>query len=151
MEDVLGVPPHTALALAAAITGPVACALSLWFAIRVEHRDTWRYPMLISVTLATAAILGAFVSGQRLVDSDTALGVDPMVSAHQEYAARLVLPTVGWWVVATLTGWLNPRTGALRLALPLLLTGFSVVVLVLVILSGDSDARSLLDTVTDRL
>jgi hypothetical protein len=148
--EILGLPPHTVLALAAAVLGPVACALSLWFAIRVEHRDTWRYPMLISATLATAAILGAFGTGQRLLESDSDLATDPMVVAHQEYAARLVLPTVGWWVVASLTGWLNPRTGALKLALPLLLTGFSVVVLVLVILSGDADARSLWDSVTER-
>jgi hypothetical protein len=150
MEDVLGVPPHTALALAAAITGPVACALSLWFAIRVEHRDTWRYPMLISATLATASILGAFVTGQRLLEAEPDLAAQSMVAAHQDYAARLVLPTVGWWVVAALAGWLNPKTGALKLALPLLLTGFSAVVLVLVILSGDADARSLWTSVTNR-
>ncbi len=148
--EILGLPPHTVLALAAAITGPVACALSLWFAIRVEHRDTWRYPMLISATLATAAILGAFVTGQRLIEDEPDLAVDPMVAAHQDYAARLVLPTVGWWVVAALSGWLNPKTGALKLALPLLLTGFSAVVLVLVILSGDADARSLWTSVTNR-
>ena len=148
--EILGLPPHTVLALAAAVTGPVACALSLWFAVRVDHRDTWRYPMLISATLATASILGAFVTGQRLLEAEPGLAVDPMVAAHQDYAARLVLPTVGWWVVAALAGWLNPKTGALKLALPLLLTGFSAVVLVLVILSGDADARSLWTSVSNR-
>ncbi len=147
--DLEGLSPHTVLALTAAVTGPVACALSLWFAIRVEHRDSWRYPMLISATIATAAILGAFVTGQRLLDAQPDLAADPMVGSHQEYAARLVLPTVGWWVVAALAGWLNPKTGALRFALPFLLTGFSAVVLVLVVLSGDADARSLWATVSN--
>lgn len=141
--ELLGLPPHTVLALAAAVTGPVACALSLWFTIRVDHRDTWRYPMMIAATIATASILGAYVSGERMLEADPNLAADPMVGAHQEYAARLVLPTVGYWVVAALTGWINPRTGVLKIMLPLILTGFSVVVLVLVILSGDSDARSL--------
>ena len=147
--EIFGLPPHTVLALAAAITGPVGCALCLWFAIRVDHRDTWRYPMMIAATLATASILGAFFTGQRMVESDPSLATDPTVLAHQEYAARLVLPTVGWWVVAALAGALNPRTGALKIALPLLLTGFSAVVLVLVILSGDADARSLWDSITN--
>lgn len=148
--EILGLPPHTVLALAAAVTGPVACALSLWFAIRVDHRDTWRFPMMIAVTLATVSILGAFVTGDRLLEADPALAGDPMVVAHQQYAARLVLPTVGFWVMASLTGWLNPRSGVLKLMLPLILSGFAVVVLVLVVLSGDADARSLWDSVLDQ-
>ncbi len=148
--EILGLPPHTVLALAAAVTGPVACALSLWFAIRVDHRDTWRFPMMIAVTLATVSILGAFVTGDRLIDADPALAEDPMVVAHQQYAARLVLPTVGFWVMASLTGWLNPRSGVLKLMLPLILAGFAVVVLVLVVLSGDADARSLWDSLLDQ-
>lgn len=148
--EILGLPVHTVLALAAAVTGPVSCAVTLWFCIRVDNRDAWRYPMLISVTLATVAILGAFVTGDRMLEADPALAQDPTVTAHQQYAARLVLPTVGYWVVASLTGWLNPRTGALRLMLPLILSGFALVVLVLVLLSGDADARSLWDSMTDR-
>jgi hypothetical protein len=148
--EILGLPPHTVLALAAAVTGPVACALSLWFAIRVDHRDTWRFPMMIAVTLATGSILGAFVSGDRLLEADPAMAKDPMVVAHQQYAARLVLPTIGFWVMASLTGWLNPRGRVLKVMLPLILSGFAVVVLVLVMLSGDADARSLWDSVLDQ-
>lgn len=148
--EILGLPLHTVLALAAAVTGPVSCAVTLWFCVRVERRDTWRYPMLIAVTLATVSILGAFVTGDRMLEADPVLAQDPTVTAHQQYAARLVLPTVGYWVVASLTGWLNPRTGALRLMLPLILSGFALVVLVLVLLSGDADARSLWDSMTDR-
>ena len=107
--------------------------------------------MMITATLATAAILGAFVSGDRMLIDNPNLAADPQVVAHQEYAARLVLPTIGFLVMAILTGWLNPRTGALRLALPLLLTGFAVVVLVLVVLSGDADARSIWDSMRDQV
>lgn len=148
--EIFGLPVHTVLALAAAVTGPVSCAVTLWFCLRVDHRDTWRYPMMITVTLATVSILGAFVTGDRMLDSDPQLAADPTVAAHQQYAARLVLPTVGYWVLGSLTGWLNPRTGALKLMLPLILAGFALVVLVLVLLSGDADARSLWDSMTDR-
>lgn len=143
--EILGLPLHSALAIAAAVLAPVGCLVSLWYAFRPDHRDTWRYPMMIGATMATAAILGAYVSGDRMLADNPRLAVDPMVGAHQEYADRLVLPTVGFFVIAILTGWLNPRTGALRLALPMLLAGFAAVVLVLVVLSGSADARSLWD------
>ena len=148
--EILGLPLHSAFAIAAAVFAPVGCLVSLWYAFRPERRDAWRYPMMISATLATAAILGAYVSGERMLTSNPLLSADPMVSAHQAYAGRLVLPTVGFFVIATLTGWLNPRTGALRLALPVLLTGFASVVLVLVVLSGDADARSLWADIHER-
>ncbi len=148
--EILGLPLHEALAIAAAVCAPVGCLVSLWFAFRPESRDAWRYPMMITATLATATILAAFVSGDRMLTNNPQLSGDPQVGAHQEYAARLVLPTIGYFVLAALTGWLNPRTGALRLALPMLLTGFSVVVLVLVVLSGDASARSLWDDVSAR-
>lgn len=145
--EILGVPLHTALALSAAVLAPLGCLVSLWFAIRVDHRDAWRYPMMITATLATVSILAAFVSGDRMLTDHPELAADPMVAAHQQYASRMVLPTIGYFVLATLAGWLNPRTGALKLALPLLLSGFALVVLVLVVLSGDADARSLWDEV----
>ena len=44
---------------------------------------------------------------------------------------------------------IHPRTGAMRTVLPMLLTGASVVVLVLVVLSSDSSARLLLDQLRD--
>ncbi|MGZ5405581.1 MAG: hypothetical protein ACXWDL_13085 [Nocardioides sp.] len=141
--EIYGLPLHAALAIGAAVLAPVGCLVSLWYSVRPDHRARWRFPMMIGATLATAAILGAFVSGDRMLTENPQLAADPMVFAHQEYAGRLVLPTIGFFVIATLTGWLNPRTGALRLALPMLLAGFALVVLVLVVLSGDADARSL--------
>lgn len=141
--EIFGLPLHAAVAIAAAVLAPVGCVVSLWYSVRPDHRATWRFPMMIGATIATVAILGAYVSGDRTLTDNPQLAADPMVAAHQEYAARLVLPTIGFFIIATLTGWLNPRTGALRMALPMLLAGFAGVVLVLVVLSGDADARSL--------
>lgn len=145
--EIVGLPWHTVLAYAAAGLGPIGCITAIWYAVRVERRSFWRWPMLITVTFATAAILGAYMTGDQLLNDRPNLAADADVAAHQEYAQRLVLPTIGFWVMGTLTGILNPRSGILRLALPFILAGFAVVVLVLVILSGDADARSLWDNI----
>ncbi len=148
--EIVGLPLHSGLAILAAVLAPLGCVVALWYSFRVERRDTWRYPMMITATLATASILGAFFSGERMLDLHPELANDAQVIAHQQYGARLVLPTIGYFVLAALTGWLNPHTGALKLALPVLLTGFTVVVLVLVVLSGDAGARSLWESVLNR-
>lgn len=149
--EIAGLPLHTVLAFAAAGLGPIACLVALWYAVRPERRHVWRYPMVVTATVGAAAILGAFISGDQLLNDQPNLAADAQVVDHQEYATRLVLPTIGFWVMAVLTGWLNPRTGALRLALPLLLTGFAVVVLVLVLLAGDADARSIWESMRDQI
>ena len=145
--EILGLPLHSALAVSAAVLGPVGCLVALWYAFRPDHRTTWRWPMLITAVLATVSILGAYISGERLLADHPELTVDAQVVNHQQYATKLVLPTVGYFVMASLSALLNPRTGALRVALPFLLAGFSFVVLVLVALSADADTRSLWDTI----
>ena len=145
--EILGVPLHSALAVAAAVLGPVGCLVALWFAFRPDHHDVWRYPLLITAVLATASIFGAYLSGRSMLEDHPELAADAMVVNHQQYAARLVLPTVGYFVMATLSALLNPRTGALKVMLPFLLAAFSLVVLVLVALSGDENARSLWDAI----
>ena len=136
---------HTVAAAVAVLLGVAGPVVGLVYAVRVERREFWRKPMLVSGTLTFAAILAACFSGRRLVSDQPALLTRPDVVPHLEYADRLLLPGAGFFVLVVLTGTLNPRTGALRTVLPLLLTGFSLVVLVLVLLSGDTGARQLLD------
>ncbi len=136
---------HVIVAYAAVLLGVLGPVLGILYSLLVESRDIWRKPMLGAATLTFAAVLGAYFSGRQVLDAQPGLADDPMVAPHLEYADRLLLPGAGFFVIAVLTGLLNPRTGALRTVLPLLLTGFSVVVLVLVLLSGDDGARSLLD------
>ena len=140
---------HTLAASAAVLLGVLGPLLGIVYALRVDRRDFWRKPMFVSGTLTFVAVLGAYLSGRRLVDAHPNLADDPMVAPHLEYADRLLLPGAGFFVLVVLTAVLHPRTGALRIVLPMLLTGFSVVVLVLVLLSGDNGARALLDQVRD--
>jgi len=140
---------HTVAAYAAVVLGVVGPGLALVYAVRVDSRDFWRMPMLVGGSLTFVAVLGGYLSGRRLVAERPGLLDAPGVASHLEYADRLLLPGAGFFVLVVLTGVLNPRTGTLRTLLPLLLTGFAVVVLVLVVLSGDAASRLLLDRLRD--
>lgn len=134
---------HESFVLAAVVLAPLGCLVSLAYALRVDHRDAWRRPMLVSALVGAVAVLGAYITGDRALADNPDLAANPQLLVHQDYAARLVLPSVGWLVVATLTGWLNPRTGAFKLVMPMVLAGFALTVLALVVLTGNGDARQL--------
>jgi hypothetical protein len=138
---------HLLVAYAAVLFGVLGPVTGLLYSLLVDRREAWRKPLLATAVLTFVAVLGAYFSGRRLVTLQPGLADDPMVAPHLEYADRLLLPGAGFFVIAMLTGLLNPRTGALKTVLPILLTGFSVVVLVLVVLSSDSGARTLLDRI----
>ena len=140
---------HTLAAYTSVLLGVAGPVAALVYSIRVSQRDFWRRPMMVAATLAWLAVLGAYVSGSRLVDAEPRLLGDPQVAPHLEYADRLLLPGTGFFVLALLTGFLNPRTGALRLMLPMLLSAFAVVVLALILLSGDAGMRELWDRVRE--
>jgi hypothetical protein len=104
--------------------------------------------MAVTAVLGGVAILAAFVTGDGTLMVEQGVS-DSQDAVHRAYAAKLALPTVGWLVVSLVTGWVHPRTGALRVMLPMLLFGFAVMVLVMTVLAGDPEARSLLQTITD--
>jgi len=134
---------HTVVAYAALLLGVAGPVVALAYSLRVDRRDFWRVPMLVSGVLTFLSVLGAYLSGRWLVDQRPGLASDPLVAPHVEYADRLLMPGIGFVVLVVLTGALNPRTGLLKTVLPLLLSCFGVVVLLLVLLSGDSGAREL--------
>lgn len=141
--DVGGV--HTVAAYVAVLLGVLGPVLGIVYAFRVEQRDFWRRPMMAGATFTFLGVAGAYLSGRRLVSEHPRLLNDPEVMPHLAYADRLLIPVAGFFVMALLTGLINPRTGALRAVLPLLLTAFAAIVLALVALSSESGARQLLD------
>ncbi|QZY30148.1 hypothetical protein [Nocardioides coralli] len=148
--DFAGLTWHAAFVVAAVVLAPVGCLVSLGYALLIERRDSWRTPMLVTAVLGAVSILAAYVTGEGTLMIERGVS-ESQDDVDREYANQLALPTVGWLVVALVTGWVHPRTGALRIMLPMLLFGFALVVLVLTILAGDPDARSLLETITDEL
>ena len=137
---------HVVAAYAAVLFGVVGPGLALIYAIRVERRDYWRVPMLVGATLTFATTLTSYLVGRRLADDYSQMLGEPGVRAHLEYADRLLLPAAGFFVVAVVTGVLNARTGVLKTMLPLLLTGFAVIVLGLTLLS-DAGVRAIVDRI----
>ena len=140
---------HTMAAAVAVLLGVAGPVVALLYAIRVERRDHWRKPMLVTGSLTFVGILAAYFSGRWLVDQQPGLRNDVTVAPHLEYADRLLLPGAGFFVLVLLCGMIHPRTGMLRIVLPLLLTGFALVVFALVVLSSDSGARLLLEKLRD--
>jgi H+/Cl- antiporter ClcA len=138
----------TSVALAI-VLGPLGCVVSIMFAARVDYRDNWRRPMVVTAVLGAAAVLAAYFTGERVLSANPDLGNNGQVVDHTGYADRLPLPTVGWLAVALVTGWVNPRTGALRVMLPFLLTGFALIVLVLVVLAGQDGPRALWERIAE--
>ncbi len=141
---------HIVAAYVALLLGVLGPVIALVYAARVERRSFWRLPMLVSAALSFAAVLTVYLSGRHLVSTHPKLLHEPGVGAHIAYADRLLAPATAFFLLAMLTGLLNPRSGALRIVLPLLLSVLSVLVLVLVLLSGDSGARELLDRLLER-
>ena len=148
--DFLGLSWHQISVLAAVVFGPIGCLVSFWYCVRPERRDAWRGPMLIGAVLATGSIVAAYLTGEQLLNAHPDLAVDAQVGAHQDYAERLLLPTIGFFVMAATTGTLHPRTGALRLLLPPLLACFSLVLFVMLMLASDADARLLVERIFDQ-
>lgn len=148
--DFLGLSWHQVSVLAAIVFGPIGCVLGFWYAVRPEHRDTWRAPMLVGAALGSAAIVAAYLTGEQLLASHPDLAANPQVGAHREYAEQLLLPTTGFFVLAAANGALHPRTGVLRLLLPPLLACFSVVQFAMIMLVSDGDSRLLLERISDQ-
>lgn len=140
---------HTLAATVSVVLGLLGPLLALVYAARVDRRDFWRPWMIVGATLTFVSVLAAYLSGQQLVKDRPGLLNNPEILPHIAYADRMRIPVSLFFALAVLTGLLHPRTGVLRLVLPLLLVGFAVITLGLVVLSNDSGARQLLDTLLD--
>lgn len=148
--ELSGLTWHATFVVAAVVLAPIGCMVSLGYAVMVDRRDAWRLPMLVTAVLGGVSVLAAFVTGEGTLTIGRDVS-EAQTDVNRAYAAQLALPTAGWLVISLVTGWLHPRTGALRVMLPMLLFGFAVIVLVLTVLAGDPDARSLLETITAEL
>lgn len=149
--NIEGFSAHDIAVVAAVVLGAIGCAVSLGYAFRVDHRDAWRMPMLISGVLGALAILSAWWTGDQLLADRPRLARLDRIAEHVGYADALVLPTIAWLLLVLLNGLVNPHTGVLRWLLPTPLALVAVAVLVLLALAGDAGARDLWDTLRGQL
>jgi hypothetical protein len=108
-------------------------------------RDRLRWPMLVLVIVATAAIWAAYLTGVNLRDSKpfyTQGAIGEKVHKHQQLAVKLRLATSGFAIVTIAAAWLRTRTGVVRHVLEVLLAVAALLTLILTVLTGDAGARA---------
>jgi hypothetical protein len=127
------------------VFGPIAALTAILYVVVPSWRERLRWPMLILAVVATASIWVAFLTGQNFRGSKDFFTQGPLgakIDKHANLARTLRLVTSGFFVVACLSAWLHPRTGAVRVILGILLAASAIATLVYVILTGDAGARA---------
>jgi uncharacterized membrane protein len=136
-----GLPLHPLVVHAAVVFGPLAAVAALAFVVP-RWRDRARWPMLGLALIATGALVLAYFSGGDLLDSKPELRTSPQVQAHEDLGEQLLWISLGFGLVAVVVGWLDVRTGALRVVLDVLLAVAAVVLVVWVLRTGEAGARA---------
>lgn len=136
-----GLPLHPLVVHAAVVFGPLAALAALAYLVP-RWRGRLRWPMLVAAVIATGAVVLAYLSGNDLLNSKPELGRLPALQTHQDRARVLLWTTLGFGVMAIVSGWWGARTGGPRVLLDVLLAASAVAVLVLVVLTGDAGSRA---------
>ena len=139
--EINGLPLHPLVVHAAVIFGPLAALAALGFLVP-RWRDRLRWPMVVLAVIATGAIVLAYYSGGSFLNSKPELRSSPQVQAHKKLGDQLLWIGLAFGVIAVVTGWLNARSGALRVVLDVLLAVAAVVLLVWVFRTGEAGARA---------
>ncbi|MBA2465368.1 MAG: hypothetical protein H0V42_10395 [Nocardioidaceae bacterium] len=149
-----GLPLHPLVVHAAVVLTPMAVVLVVAFAIRPRHRWLTRWPTAVITAGALVSVWVARLSGDALTESRPEL--EQLVRTHQERGELLsllmvvfaVLTAAGVWflggpsVLVSGRGARASRAAVLDKVLPAVLVLAAVVVLVLVVLVGDSGSRA---------
>jgi hypothetical protein len=140
--EISGLPLHPLVVHAAVVFGPIGALTALAYAVLPRGRDRLRLPMVALALVATGSVVAAFVTGRSLLESRPALGQVAMVDTHEARAELLLWLTLGFGLVALLTGWLHGRTGPVRVVSCAALGLTASAVLVQVVLTGDAGSRA---------
>lgn len=139
--EINGLPLHPLVVHAAVVFGPLAALTALAYLVP-RWREKVRWPMVVLALVATASVVLAYLSGNDLLDNRPELGRIPALQTHEDRAGILLWTTLGFGVVAAVSGWWGGRSGAVRILLDVLLGVGAVAVLVLVVLTGDAGSRA---------
>jgi uncharacterized membrane protein len=140
--EIAGLPLHPLVVHAAVVFGPLGALAALGYVAMPRWRDRLRWPMVVLAVVATGSIVVAYVTGLSFYNSRPDLHQISSLATHRSRGRVLFWVTLPFGVLAVVAGWQHARTGALRLLLDGLLGAAALVVLVLVVLTGDAGARS---------
>ena len=139
--EINGLPLHPLVVHAAVVFAPLA-ALAALASLMPRWRDQLRWPMVGLALIATGAIVVAYYSGGNFLNSKPELKASPQVETHKHLGTQLFWITLGFGVVAVVATWLHQRTGALRIAIDVLVAVAAVAVMVMVFRTGEAGARA---------
>ncbi len=151
LVEINGVPLHPLVVHAAVVLAPAAALMSV-LVLNARWRWLTRWPALLLTLGAALSVQLAALTGE---DLKAQLGDNPLIRTHETWAGRLQVAT---WVLLAVTAvafWALPavsrlqggrdrpgRVAVLEKPLLVLLPVVAVVVLVLVVLTGDAGARA---------
>jgi hypothetical protein len=139
--EINGLPLHPLVVHAAVVFGPLAAVAALGY-VAPRWRDRLRWPMVVLAVIATGALVLAYYSGGNFLESKPELESSPPVEAHKKLGDQLLWVSLAFGLVAIVSGWINARTGALRIVLDVLLAVAAVVLIIWVFRTGEAGARA---------
>jgi hypothetical protein len=153
-----GTPLHPLVVHAVVVLIPLAALGGILFAVRAAWRWWLRWPMVVTSVLAAGGVGLAYLSGhslnnQRFAQAQGAL-LDA-INAHRHWAHLLILATGFYVVIVLVAAWALGGPSALAsgrgaretvagwaVPVEVLLVIAALVVLVLVVLTGDAGAKA---------
>lgn len=152
--EIGGLPLHPLVVHGAVVLTPLAAAVVVAFAVWPRHRWLTRWPAVLTTGLAVVSVWVARLSGTALLESRPELKA--LVQTHQQRGQLLSLLMIGLLVIVIVAAWSlggpsalatgrgarESRVAALDTVLPVLLVVAALVVLVSVVLVGDSGSRA---------
>ena len=152
--EIAGLPMHPLVIHAAVLLTPLAVLSAVVFAVVPKWRYLSRWPTALLTLGAFGAIWVSRLSGPWLVDSRPELGA--LVRTHEERGEQLslimtaftVLVLVAVWALAGVSGFASgvgtreSRIVVLDRVLPAVVVLVALLVLVWLVLTGDSGARA---------
>jgi cation transporter-like permease len=146
-------PLHPLVVHAAVVFVPLAALAVIAFAVLPRWRWLSRWPAVLLTLVALASVWVSRLSGKSLADE--LQGIERLIETHEERGELLSLLMIGFTVLALLGAWAlggpsalvsgagarESRVAALDVVLPALLVVASLVVLVMVVLTGDAGSR----------
>lgn len=137
-----GLPLHALITHAAVVFGPVSALTALAYAAVSRWRDWLRWPLVVTVAIALVSIWVAYLSGESLEEANTYGGpLAELVETHEARAGALRLVATAFALASFAAAGLHTRTGAVRIALSVVVGGLAVATGVYVALTGDAGAQ----------
>ncbi len=152
--EIGGLPLHPLVVHAAVVFAPLAALLAIVFAVVPRWRWLTRWPAGITSLAALGSVVLAKFAGESLLDQRPELA--PLVRVHEERGELLMWLTIGFFVIVAAAVWLLGSTSPLpsgrgareagsswvERLLPVLVVVSALVVVVQVVLTGDSGTRA---------